>query len=74
MPGLVSEGMRRRVLLLIILTFIGMFAVNFVAARLVIFDSFTSLERRYVERDMSRLQNTLADEVGGLRRVAADYG
>ncbi len=74
MRALVSEGMRRRVLLLIILTFVGMFIINFAAARLVIFASFTSLERQYVERDVSRFQNILSDDLGDLRRTAANYG
>jgi two-component sensor histidine kinase/sensor domain CHASE-containing protein len=65
--------MRRRIIIVIALTIVCMISVMMVATRLVLLDSYSALEHRYVEKDVSRAVSAVRDDLEGLGRTARDY-
>ncbi len=60
-------------ILVLSLTLIGMFAVLTVTTRLILLESFTLLERRYVEKDVTRVLNAIRSDLAAMTSTANDW-
>ncbi len=65
--------MRKRIVRVISLTLLGMFAVISVITRLIILDSYLDLERSYMEKDVARFLSAMDDEAQGLAATVKDW-
>jgi two-component sensor histidine kinase/sensor domain CHASE-containing protein len=65
--------MRRRMILVLSLTLIGMLAILTATTRLILLESFTLLERRYVEKDVSRVLKTIRSDLSVIASTANDW-
>ncbi len=65
--------MRRRLILVLGLTLLGMLAILTGATRLILLRSFSELERRYVEKDVERALNAVRADMAALSRTANDW-
>ncbi|HVO39168.1 MAG TPA: CHASE4 domain-containing protein [Spirochaetia bacterium] len=65
--------MLRRILFFIGLTFVVMFAIITVATRTILMEGFSRLEKTFMERNVARVQNAVADELSDLGRTTQDW-
>ena len=65
-------GMRRRILIAIGMTFASLVLVLYLVARVILMESFTELEKQYVNRDVQRTQSALSDELDTLDTLLLD--
>ena len=65
--------MRRRLILVLGLTLLGMLAILTVATRVILLRSFADLEHRYVEKDVERALNTVRADMAALSSTANDW-
>jgi two-component sensor histidine kinase/sensor domain CHASE-containing protein len=65
--------MRKRILLVISLTLIGMLAIIMVTTRLIILDSFSDLQESYMEKDVARFLSAIDDDLEGMNGAAGDW-
>ena len=65
--------MRKRILVAIGGTLIGMFLILMVASRVILVDSTRILEARYVRRDVQRVQANLSGQAVALGATTTDY-
>jgi sensor domain CHASE-containing protein len=65
--------MRRRILLAIGGTLLGMLLIISLASSALLRDSYAALERRYIERDVRRMVGAITREAAGLGRTVEDY-
>ena len=65
--------MRRRMILVLSLTLLGMLAILTVTTRLILLESFTLLERRYVEKDVTRVLNAVRSDLAVMASTAKDW-
>jgi PAS domain S-box-containing protein len=65
--------MRRRMILVLSLTLLGMLAILTATTRLILLQSFTDLEHRYVEKDVERALNALRADMDALSSTANDW-
>ena len=66
-------SLRRKTLAIIGVTFVGLIVLLYVAARLILLDSFDKLERRDAARSVERVQSALADELFNLDTSVGDW-
>jgi len=60
-------------ILVLSLTLIGMLAILTATTRLILLESFTLLERRYVEKDVSRVLKTIRSDLSVIASTANDW-
>lgn len=65
---------RRRVLLIVGITFIGLVAVLFAALRFVLLDSFAGIEQNDTQRNVERVLNALEQQESAMAAINADWG
>jgi len=65
--------MLRRILFFIGLTLVAMFAIITVATRSILLEGFSRLEKAFMERNVARVQNAVADELFDLGRTTQDW-
>jgi two-component sensor histidine kinase/sensor domain CHASE-containing protein len=65
--------MRRRVFFVIGLTLLAMILVIAAAARLVLMENLRRLERHYLESDVDRVRQAVAEDLAALARTARDW-
>ncbi len=65
--------MRRRVFFVIGLTLLAMILVIAIASRFVLMETLLDLERRYLERDVDRVRQAVAEDIAALARTARDW-
>jgi PAS domain S-box-containing protein len=63
---------RRKTLLIIAITCLGLVVVLFAASRSFLLGGFIKLEQASARENMERVQSALEDDIGGLRRFTAD--
>src|ERR1700687_5308459 len=63
---------RRKTLLIIAITCLGLVIVLYAASRSFLLGGFVKLEQASARQDMERVQNALDDDLGGLRRFTSD--
>jgi sensor domain CHASE-containing protein len=65
--------MRRRLILVLGLTLLGMLAILTGATRFILLRSFSELEHRYVEKDVERALNAVRADMAALSSTANDW-
>ncbi|MBC7871577.1 MAG: hypothetical protein H7Y09_12115 [Chitinophagaceae bacterium] len=65
--------LRRKTLLIISVTIIGMIALIVIASRFIVLKSFTDLEQDLAQRNIERVVNALNDDIDTFARTNADY-
>jgi two-component sensor histidine kinase/sensor domain CHASE-containing protein len=65
--------MRRRMILVLSLTLLGMLAILTATTRFILLESFTDLEHRYLEKDVERALSTLRSDLAVLDGTALDW-
>ena len=65
--------MRRRMILVLSLTLIGMLGILSATTRFILLRSFTDLEHRYVEKDVEQALNALHADMDALSSTANDW-
>jgi two-component sensor histidine kinase/sensor domain CHASE-containing protein len=65
--------MRKRIITVISLTLLAMFLIITVTTRVIIIDSFTDLERDYMEKDVARFMGALEETEEGLNNSVKDW-
>ena len=61
-------------ILIIACTFFALMSLLLFSFEFTIMDSFSSLEEKYTERDLTRAYHAIEDEIGRLQQVATDWG
>jgi two-component system cell cycle sensor histidine kinase/response regulator CckA len=65
-------SLRRKTLLIVVLTLVGLYTLVYVFARKMILDRFAQLEKQEIQQDLDRVSNTIANEYGLLSTIARD--
>jgi two-component sensor histidine kinase/sensor domain CHASE-containing protein len=65
--------LRKKIILLISLTLFLMFAIIAITTRLIILDSFSDLERRYMEKNVGILRSAVNDDLQSLSGTTKDW-
>ncbi len=65
--------MRRRMIIVLSLTLIAMLAILTATTRLILLESFTLLERRYMEKDVARVLNAIRGDLSVMASTANDW-
>ena len=65
--------MRRRMILVLVLTLLGMLAILTATTRFILLDSFAELEHRYMEKDVERALSALRADMAALSSTANDW-
>lgn len=63
-----------KMILIIACTFFAVMFVLLFSFELTIMDSFSSLEEKYVERDLIRAEHAIDEEIKRLQQIATDWG
>ena len=66
-------GMRKRTLITIGATFASLVLMLYFISRIILMESFTELEERYVHRDVERAQSALSNELADLDTLLFDW-
>ena len=65
--------LHRKVLIIIVITFIGLISIMHTFAKIYLMHNFTQLEKSTVERDVQRALSALYDDIGDINGMAFDY-
>jgi signal transduction histidine kinase/CheY-like chemotaxis protein len=66
-------SLKRKTLLVIIMTFFGLFAIQYFLSEMILLRSFAKLEKREVEKQVARTMNAVENSIRGIGVMAQDW-